>query len=296
MLRPRGPYNRHHRLYPWRRSRCQQYNCLISQIASRDGREKRRSVNTRTQAAHEPFAPKVSSVFLHASYIEVSSQVNCLPRVSVCAASMVALTQSGRLLHRSGRSSLSSSPLGWHTTAPADPSSDPVRARVVSSVAIAIFWRSAVGTGSAGAALVSFCGDGRRSAPWPVTKGGWLGSNWLVERATGAKTSDPGASPCGRRPQAPGSSGAAMASFRKIESSPQIASELPPPRRPDQILALGALANARPNVLHRQDDGPSAMIGELAHGRGLQWQRLLVVGGDAGIEADALIYTSLHLA
>jgi hypothetical protein len=62
MLRPRGPYNRHHRLYPWRRSRCQQYNCLISQIASRDGLEKRRPVSTRTQAAHEPFAPKVSSV------------------------------------------------------------------------------------------------------------------------------------------------------------------------------------------------------------------------------------------
>jgi hypothetical protein len=209
MLRPRGPYNRHHRLYPWRRSRCQQYNCLISQIASRDGLEKRRPVSTRTQAAHEPFALKVSSVFLHASYIEVSSQVNGLPRVSVCAASMVALTQCGRSLHRSGRSS-SSPPLGWHTTTPADPSSDPVRA-------------------------------------------------WAM-------------------------------------SSPQIASDLPPPRRPDQILALGALANARPNVLHRQDDGPSTMIGELAHGRGLQWQRLLVVSGDAGIEADALIYTPLPLS
>jgi hypothetical protein len=72
--------------------------------------------------------------------------------------------------------------------------------------------------------------------------------------------------------------------------------DLPPPRRPDQILALWALANARPNVLHRQDDGPSAMIGELAHGRGLQWQRLLVVSGDAGIEADALIYTPLPLS
>jgi len=29
------------------------------------------------------------------------------------------------------------------------------------------------------------------------------------------------------------------------------------------------------------------MLSVLAHGRELQWQRLLVVGGDAGIEADA---------
>jgi hypothetical protein len=57
--------------------------------------------------------------------------------------------------------------------------------------------------------------------------------------------------------------------------------------RSEQLFPFGTLADARADILHLQDDAPSATPGMVPHGRELQGQRLLVVRRDAGIKADA---------
>ena len=55
----------------------------------------------------------------------------------------------------------------------------------------------------------------------------------------------------------------------------------------DQSCAQFALRRARADLFDLRDDAPTALGCVFAHGADLQRQRLLVVGGNAGIKANA---------
>ena len=62
--------------------------------------------------------------------------------------------------------------------------------------------------------------------------------------------------------------------------------DLAPSRCFHQLLPQFAFGSAGADFLHLQDDGPAARGGVLAHGAHLQRKRLLILCGDAGIQAD----------
>ena len=69
--------------------------------------------------------------------------------------------------------------------------------------------------------------------------------------------------------------------------------EFAPSRRLGSTLPLGTLADARADILHLSAQRPTRMFGIVTHSRELQGQRLLVVGRDAGVKADARDSTPL---
>ena len=60
--------------------------------------------------------------------------------------------------------------------------------------------------------------------------------------------------------------------------------ELAPARRAEQLFSFWAQIGAGADIAHLHSDAPAAPLSVVAHGCELHGERLLVMGGDAGVE------------